>query len=70
MLSSFFYAFNPPSDCTEERNDMRIAIWVLLILVTLLLITAYSLCVIAHEADERAERMYRKWKESKGADNE
>lgn len=42
---------------------MKIAIWILLALVTLLLIMAYSLCVIAHEADERAERMYRKWKE-------
>lgn len=44
---------------------MNIAIWILLVLVTLLLIVAYSLCVIAHEADERAERMYRKWRESK-----
>lgn len=42
---------------------MNIAIWILLALVTLLMIVAYSLLVMAHEADEKAERMYRKWKE-------
>ena len=44
---------------------MRTAIYILLILLTVLLIIAYSLCVIAHDADERAERMYRAWKEGK-----
>ena len=42
---------------------MRTAIYILLILLTVLLLIAYSLCVIAHDADERAERMYRAWKE-------
>ena len=46
-----------------ERNEMNIAIWILLALVALLMIVAYSLLVMAREADERAERMYRKWKE-------
>ena len=30
-----------------------------------LLVTDYALLVIAHDADERAERMYRAWKESR-----
>lgn len=34
------------------------------------MVMCYALMVMAHEADERAERMYRKWKESKGADDE
>ena len=42
---------------------MRTFIFILLILLCILLIVAYALCVMAHDADERAERMYRKWKE-------
>ena len=42
---------------------MRMAIIILLIATCLLIIMAYSLCAIAHDADERAERMYQKWKE-------
>lgn len=42
---------------------MRIVIFVLLIIICVLMLIAYSLIVIAHDADERAERMYRKWKE-------
>ena len=38
-------------------------IFVLLAIICVLLILAYSLLVMAHDADERAERMYRKWKE-------
>ena len=34
-----------------------------------LLVMDYALLVIAHDADERAERMYRAWKEGKDADN-
>ena len=33
-----------------------------LVIITLLLVLDYALVVIAHEADERAERMYRRWK--------
>lgn len=36
---------------------------VLLIIIALLLVLDYALMVVSHEADERAERMYRKWKE-------
>lgn len=43
---------------------------VLLMVICILLVVGYALLVMAHEADERAERMYRKWKESKGADDE
>ena len=49
---------------------MRTAIYILLVLITVLLLIGYSLLVMAHDADERAERMYRKWKENKGADDE
>lgn len=43
---------------------MRTVIFIMLVLLCVLLLMAYSLCVIAHDADERAERMYRKWKET------
>lgn len=36
---------------------------ILLIIIALLLVIDYALMVIAHDADERAERMYREWKE-------
>lgn len=49
---------------------MRTFVYILLALLLLLLIIGYSLLVIAGEADERAERMHRKWKESKGADDD
>lgn len=49
---------------------MRVAIIVLLMIVCILLVLCYALMVMAYEADERADRMYRKWKESKGADDE
>lgn len=39
-----------------------------LVIITLLLVPDYALLVIAHDADERAERMYRKWKEDKRDD--
>ena len=32
-------------------------------IIMLLLIISYSLLVMVHEADERAERMYRRWKD-------
>ena len=47
--------------------------WIILILLMalcVLLVVGYALLVMAHEADERAERMYIEWKESKGADDE
>ena len=49
---------------------MRWIIFVLLMALCILMVMCYALMVMAHEADERAERMYRKWKESKGADDE
>ena len=63
LFLGIFYA-KPPCPCfAHKENTMRIAIYILLILITVLMIICYSLCVIAHDADERAERMYRKWKE-------
>lgn len=48
-----------------KEKIMRVAIIVLLMIVCVLLVLCYALVVMAHEADERAERMYRAWKESK-----
>ena len=38
-------------------------IFALLILICILTVVCYALLVIASEADEKAERMYRAWKE-------
>ena len=38
---------------------------ILLIIIVILLVMDYALLVIAHDADEKAERMYRAWKERK-----
>ena len=35
----------------------------LIIGLVLLVLVDYAACCMAHEADERAERMYREWKE-------
>ena len=37
-----------------------------LIIITILLFTDYAMLVIASRAEERANRMYRKWKEEHG----
>lgn len=42
---------------------MRWLMMVLLMALCVMLVISYALVVIAHEADERAERMYRKWRE-------
>ena len=44
---------------------MRFIVFVLMMAISILLVISYALLVTAHEADERAERMYRAWKESK-----
>lgn len=49
---------------------MRWIVFVMLMVICLLMVMCYALMVIAHDADERAERMYRAWKENKGADDE
>ena len=42
---------------------MRWVVMVLLMVICVLLVVGYALLVMAHEADERAERMYEEWKE-------
>lgn len=42
---------------------MMYFIFALLVLICILTVVCYALLVIASRADERAERMYRKWKE-------
>ena len=42
---------------------MRIVVYVLIAIIVAMMVLCYSLMVTAHEADERAKRMYRAWKE-------
>ena len=51
----------------EQQMTYKI---VALVIILLLLVTDYALLVIAGKEEEKAERMYREWKESKGADDE
>lgn len=44
---------------------MMYFIFALLVLICILTVVCYALLVIASREDERAERMYRAWKESK-----
>ena len=44
---------------------MRWLVMVLIMALCVMLVISYALVVMAHEADERAERMYKAWKESK-----
>ena len=44
-------------------KDMKWIIFVLLMVACILLVICYALMVMAHDADERAEEIYRKWKE-------
>ena len=38
---------------------------VILIGLLLLVLLEYSLCVVSHDADERAEEMYMRWKDER-----
>lgn len=54
---------------------MNWLIMVLIMALCVMLVICYALMVTAHNADERAERMYRAWKEKddrreEGADDE
>ena len=44
---------------------MKWIVFVLAMVICILLLICYSLLVMASDADERAEEMYRRWKESK-----
>ena len=48
---------------TQKENVMRVFVIILLGIIALMMLLCYSMLVIASEADERADRMYRKWKE-------
>lgn len=37
--------------------------YVILVALLLLVLLEYALCCVAHDADERAEKMYEEWKE-------
>ena len=38
---------------------------IVLAIILLLLVMDYALMVMAHDADERAEKMYRRWKDER-----
>ena len=42
---------------------MRWIVMIMLMVICVLMVLCYALMVMAHEAGERAERMYRKWRE-------
>lgn len=42
---------------------MRWIIMVLLMIICILMVVCYALMVMAHDADERAEKLYKEWKE-------
>ena len=42
---------------------MKWIVFVLAMVICILLLICYSLMVMASDADERAEEMYRRWKE-------
>ncbi len=44
---------------------MKWITFVLVMVIAILLVICYALMVMAHDADERAEKMHREWKESK-----
>lgn len=44
---------------------MKWMLFVLVMVISVLLLMCYSLMAIAHDADEREEEMYRKWREEK-----
>ena len=48
-----------------KERYMKWLIFVLVTIIAFLMVICYSLLVVASEADERAERMYRAWKERK-----
>lgn len=44
---------------------MRIAVYVLIVLLALMTTAAYAALVIASEADKKDERMYERWKDER-----
>ena len=49
---------------------MKWLVFVLMMVIYVLLVICYSLMVIAHEADERAEEMFRMWQSEKHRDTD
>lgn len=49
----------------RSEESMKVFIYISLVLLFLVLIIDYSLLVIAHDADEKAEEMYKKWQEER-----
>lgn len=49
-------------DGRKDKGDAVIYKIVALVIILLLLVTGYALLVIAGKEEEKAERMYRKWK--------
>ena len=43
--------------------------YVILVALLLLVLLEYALCCVAHDADERAERMYEEWRRERERSN-
>ena len=64
MLIPFFASIPRPLIALKE-NEMRIFIYVLIAVIAVLMLLCYSLCAIASEADERAEKIYKRWQDER-----
>lgn len=56
---------SPLSDCKEEIMIFKI---IALGLVVMLIVANYAMLIVAHKADEQAERMYKLWEEQRKND--
>lgn len=65
MFRAELFRFVKPCPLYAHKEiKMKWIIMVLLMITAIMFVICYALCVIAHDADERAEEMYRKWKEA------
>ena len=51
---------SPLSDCKEEIMIFKI---IALGIIVMLIVANYVMLIVAHKADEQAERMYKLWEE-------
>lgn len=64
MLIPFFVPISPAL-CFALKEKTMIFKIIALVVIVLLLVMDYALLVIAHDADERAERMYKRWQDER-----
>ena len=59
-----YYAFSNTrfAPCLHHKENTMTFKIIALAIITILLVLDYALLVVAHDAEERAERMYEEWK--------